>query len=158
MTKVPRRRWPSSSSTSLEFRGPTAFPDRAPFLSLFFRKASGSRCRDFRKCRPQGLATLSTVSANPRPGGCFSTPDAHGLRPAELFSFSVIGQFFRIVLSVPALSYKTLSDLVPALQRLDPTKKAAPTRLLPEGLTRGRACCSLGPSGLLGSLIPRPMP
>jgi hypothetical protein len=129
----------------------------APFFALPFREASGSRCRDFRKYRPQGLATLTTVSAYPRPWGPVSAPNALGLRPTELSSFPVIEQSFRIILSVPALSYKTLSGLVPALQRLGPTEKAVPTRLLPEGLTRGRAGCSLGPSDLLGFLAPPPM-
>ena len=60
---------------------------------------------------------------------------------------------FRVYLSAPALPYKTLSGLVPTLQRLTPTGKAVPLLPLPEGLVQVGAICSLGLSGLLGSLL-----
>jgi len=55
--------------------------------------------------------------------------------------------------SAPALPYKTLPDLVPALQRLKPTGKAVPLLLLPRGLIWTGASCSLGLYDLLGSLL-----
>jgi hypothetical protein len=58
----------------------------------------------------------------------------------------------RFNLSAHALSYKTLSDLVPALQRLTPTGKAVPLLLPPRGLVQAGAYCSLGLYDLLGIL------
>jgi hypothetical protein len=81
----------SHPAPRLRFMALQHFRHGAPFLAPPFREASGSRCPDSRKCRPQGLATLSTVSACPRPGGCISTPNAPGLRPTELCSFPAIG-------------------------------------------------------------------
>jgi hypothetical protein len=51
---------------------------------------------------------------------------------------------FRRTLSARALSYKTLPDLVPALQRLTPTGKAVLLLLLTEGLIRPGASALLG--------------
>ena len=62
----------------------------------------------------------------------------------------------RIILSndpsAPALSYKTLPGLVPALQRLTPTGKAVLLLSLSGRLIRIGATCSLGLSDLLGPL------
>jgi hypothetical protein len=46
--------------------------------------------------------------------------------------------------SAHALPYKTLPDLVPALQRLQPTGKAVPLLLLPRGLVWTGAIALLG--------------
>jgi hypothetical protein len=89
-----------------------------------------------------------------KPGKPLSVPNTLGLRPSKLFSSPMIDSPFRINLSAPALSYKTLSDLVSALQRLTPTGKAVPLLLLPRGLVRVGAYCSLGLSDLLGLLLP----
>jgi hypothetical protein len=51
--------------------------------------------------------------------------------------------------SAPALPYKTLPGLVPALQRLA-HKKSRAHLLLPRILSQGRTFCSLGLSDLLG--------
>jgi hypothetical protein len=53
--------------------------------------------------------------------------------------------------STPALSHKTLTGLVPALQRLA-HKESRAHLLLPRSLSQGRTNCSLGLSDLLGPL------
>ena len=58
------------------------------------------------------------------PWESLSIPNTHGIRPSKLLSFSVVEKSSRIFLSALAFPYKTLSGLVPTLQRLDPTKKA----------------------------------
>lgn len=54
--------------------------------------------------------------------------------------------------SALAFPYKTLPGLVPTLQRLTPMGKAVLLLLLPEGLIRTGAYCSLGLFDLLGPL------
>jgi hypothetical protein len=66
-----------------------------------------------------------------------SAPNAPGLYPSELFSFRVIEGRFPFPISAPALSHKTREGLVSALQRLDPTRKAAPL-FAPRFFTSGR--------------------
>lgn len=88
-----------------------------------------------------------------KPWKPLSVPNAPGLRPSKLSSSPMIDKPFRIYLSAPALSHKTLADLVPTLQRLTPTGKAVPLLLPPRGLVRVGAYCSLGLSDLLGVLL-----
>jgi hypothetical protein len=59
----------------------------------------------------------------------------------------------QVTLSAPALPYKTLSDFVPALQRVAPTGKAALLLPLSGGLIRIGATCSPELYDLLGSLL-----
>lgn len=82
-----------------------------------------------------------------------SVPNARGLRPTKLSSSPMIDSPSRANLSAPALSYETLSDLVPTLQRLTPTGKAVLLLLPPRGLIRVGAVCSLGLCDLLGVLL-----
>jgi hypothetical protein len=115
----------------LSFRALQHFRIPAPFFSLSFRKASEELCQVPRKCRPQGLATLSTVSATKTLGEVY-VPNARRLRSSELFSFRAVDGAFRLNLSAPAFSYKTRLGLALTLQRFAPARKAAPTVLLPK--------------------------
>jgi len=53
----------------------------APFFHPFSEEASKKLCPTSSMCRPQGLATLSTVSRRYSPWGCFSAPNAPRLSP-----------------------------------------------------------------------------
>jgi hypothetical protein len=90
----------------LSFRALQHFRIPAPFFSLLFRKASEELCQVPRKCRPQGLATLSTVSATRTLGDVY-VPNAPRLRSSELFSFRTVERAFRFDLSALAFPYKT---------------------------------------------------
>jgi hypothetical protein len=93
------------------------------------------------------LATLSTVLAPYEPWKPLSTPNAPGLLPSKLFSNNVIEGTVSNSSSVLALFQQTLSSLLPALQRLDPTLLAAPL-IAPGVLNQVGA---LAPLGLLTS-------
>jgi hypothetical protein len=158
ISKYPGRLRPSKPSTLLELQRPySIYGHKSPSLHFPFREVSRNRCLDSGKSRPQGLATLSAVLAFLRPWKSFSTSNAHGLRPSELFSLFVIRLTFRVTFSALALSHETRVGLVPALQRLPPTKRAVPS-YCSRGINPGRGPCSPGLSGLLGFLRPRPMP
>jgi hypothetical protein len=118
-------RRPPSRGTSHELLCPSAYPDRCALLfTPSFEEASRKRCPALKKCRTQGLATLSAVSAFKDPRPSFSTANAPELRPSERFSFPVIEGPFRALF--PLLRFSTKPPgLIPALQRLDPTGKAA---------------------------------
>lgn len=130
-TEHPVRLRPPAQGTSPELHWPFSICGHG---NPFFRSPNEGR--------PKSIAKLSGSAAprvwlpslrfeSPTPLEVFSTSNAHGLRPSELSSFFAIGAGFHRPPSAPALSYKTLPDLVPALQRLTPTKKAVPTSLLP---------------------------
>jgi hypothetical protein len=88
-----------------------------------------------------------------KPRKPLSVPNALGLRPTKPCSFLMIESPSRMTLSVHALSHETLTDLIPALQRLNPTRKAVPLLLPTRGLVWSEAYCSLGLYDLLGSLL-----
>jgi hypothetical protein len=70
--------------------------------------------------------------SNFHPWEPFSTPNTLGIHPPKRSSFSVVEKSSRISLSALAFPYKTLSGLVPTLQRFAPTKKAALLSLPPK--------------------------
>jgi hypothetical protein len=140
------------SSTSLEFHGPTAFPDpRALFLHFPFRKRPRN-LRDSPKVPSSGFGYPLDGVSHPNPWRSLSISNALGLCPSELSSFSVVNRVFRADLSALAFFHETRWGLAPTLQRVAPTEKAVPTLLLPGGLVRGRTTCSHGLSDLLGFL------
>jgi hypothetical protein len=140
-------------STSLELSRLSAFAAQSTLLfTPCLQEASGKQCPVSQKSHTQGLATLSVVSAHSEPRKPLSVPNALRLRPSKPCSFLMIRSPSRMTLSVHALSYKTLSDLIPALQRLTPTRKAVLLLPLPRGLVWAGASCSLGLYDLLGSL------
>jgi hypothetical protein len=116
--------------------------DIVALLVTSHKDASEKDCPPLQKSRSQGLATLSAVSAHHTLGTSLSTPDAHGLRPSELFSASVIRGPFRISRSALALFYKTNPALYRRFSGLLPQKKPC-LFVLPDGLDRGEAVCSL---------------
>jgi hypothetical protein len=66
------------SAPRLSFTALQRFRTPAPLFSLPFRKASEDRCPDPQKSRPQGLATLSAVSAIRALGSVFQPPTLMG--------------------------------------------------------------------------------
>jgi len=81
------RREPPSKCTSLELRALQHLKVQSPFLvTLGFPMASVSVYLRSQKSHPQGLATLSAVSAFLNPWEPLSVPDTLGLRSSELFS------------------------------------------------------------------------
>jgi hypothetical protein len=84
-TGVPGRPDPHSESASPKLQAPSAFPIRG---TLFFAPLRGvwQAGHASQKCHPQGLATLSVVSATSNPGSMFQLPTLVGLSFSELFS------------------------------------------------------------------------
>jgi hypothetical protein len=127
-------------SASLKLHGPSAFagsnrPSFAPHRSM--------RRPENVTLFPGGAALRVWLPSRrielSLPREPISAPNAPGLRPSELFSFRVIERRFPFPVSAPALPHKTREGLVSALQRLHPTRKAAPliaTRCFMSG--RGR--------------------
>ena len=113
-------------SPSLELSAPTAFPDQNTLLCTlsYLRKRPRCLCPTSWKSHPQGLATLSMMSAPSDPGKSLSTPNTPGVRPSKPYSSPVIEKSLSNSPAAPALSYKTLPDFVPVLQRFPPTEKA----------------------------------
>jgi hypothetical protein len=139
------RRWPHLSSTSLELSCPSAYPAYSTLLRTpRSRKASENRLPWSSEVPHPGFGyPLCGVSLR-KPEKLLSAPNALRLRPSKLCSFPMIELTFRWALSAPALSYETLADLVPTLQRLPPTGKAVPLYCSSEGLVR------TGTNALLG--------
>jgi hypothetical protein len=88
----------------------------------------------------------------------FSVSNTLRLHPSELFSFPVVPLRYRSNVSLPRFptkpsrtSYRRPSDLAP-------TRKTVPSSCFPDSLRRGGASCSLGPSDLLGVLLPSTRP
>jgi hypothetical protein len=146
-TGVSCRHKATGKSTSLELYRPSAFADRIPHFLLFFRRASEKLCPAFQKSRPQGLATLSTVSGNAILGSFFQLPTLLGFYPSELFSFPVIRTLFRVPGSALALWLKTSSALSRRFSGFTPTGKAV--SLAARWIRSGREPCS---PGFLGPL------
>jgi hypothetical protein len=70
---------PPSKSTSRRLLHPSAFPDPVALLSTTPLEAASDRpVLTHRKSRPQGLATLSTASADETLGGLFQPPTLLG--------------------------------------------------------------------------------
>jgi hypothetical protein len=107
------------------------------------------------KCRPQGLATLSAVSAPKTLEGVFQPPHALGISPSELFSFRAISDPVSGNLSLPALPAKTFRASTVCSKGSSPPEKPCPFSL-PERLIRGGTVCSPEVPGLPGSPRVRP--
>jgi hypothetical protein len=84
-TGVPGRPDPHSESASPKLHAPSAFPIRG---ALFLAPLRGARQAGHasRKCHPQGLATLSVVSATSNPGSMSQLPTLVGFSFSELLS------------------------------------------------------------------------
>lgn len=148
---------PLKERTSRELYFPSAFPDLSALLfTPPSDEASEKRCPAFQKSRTQGLATLSTVSAPLDPWKPLSAPNAPGIRPSELCSFSMIKSTF------PVNSLRSCASLenLPASYRRSsgflPWKKPCPFSL-PGGLVRVGtfALLSFRASQALSSLSPK---
>jgi len=112
---------------------------KGPFFALpVSRKRLKYLCPVSQKSHTQGLATLSVVSAPLNLGSLFQLPTllSFALQSFPPLPWSV--DPFESYLSAPALSYKTLSDFVPALQRLPPTEKAVSLLLLTQRISLGQ--------------------
>jgi hypothetical protein len=113
-----------------------------PFLSLPFRKVSGNRCRNSRKSRPQGLATLSAASAPQVLGDISQPPTLLGFAlqsfspfPGSEDSFESTFPLLRFPAKPVRASYRRFSGLLP---------REKPFPLRPEGLIRSGAYALLG--------------
>jgi hypothetical protein len=127
--------------------GPTAFLGLGnPFFRSTVRPNVWKPCHGLQRSRPQGLATLSTVSASPSLGNPFQFPTLLGF---ALQSFSPIPRS-KHPFGCPFRSYAFRSHplgLPLALQRLTPARSAV--SLLRPGFLRtragSRALLSFGP-------------
>jgi hypothetical protein len=130
-THLARAMWPFSVSGT-----------HAPSFHLSFGEASKKLCPAPPMCRPQGLATLPTVSGRPFLGNLFQLPTLLGFDPSELFSSPADRErlspsrrrscaFFR---NLPA-SDRRFSGCIPREKPLSPP---------PDGLDRGERVALLG--------------
>jgi len=119
----------------------------SPFIALL-SKCPEDVALSPRKSRPQGLATLSTVSARSHPEASFSFPRSW----ASPFEALLLPDDRRNV-SVPPLRsrafLRNLFGLGSALQRVPPIRKAAPL-FATERIRFGQGHCFLRVSGLSG--------
>jgi len=148
--RVLDRRKTTRRSASLELHRPTAYPDpKALFFTLPFRRKRLPRVAlRGKKCRPQGLATLSTGSSTSDPWRPISSSNALGLPSPELFSPAAIGRPFPATLSVPALGTETSRLRSRAPTAWSHGRSRPPTR--PQRIKLGRRHCSpevFGPFG-----------
>jgi hypothetical protein len=127
---------------------------KRPYFASLFRETSGKLCPAFQKSRPQGLATLSTVSAPFNLGSIFQPPTLLGLPFRALLL-----RYDRCSLSKTSLRSGALLQNLSASHRrfsgLFPQRKPC-LCLLPGGLDRDETSCSPGLSGLSGSLFSEP--
>lgn len=97
---------PRFSASRLSFLALQHSPDAFTLLFTLFRKRLKDRFLVPQKSHPQGLATLSVVSAHTSPEAYFSSPHSWA-SPSKLFSNPGSARSFRIAPFVPALSLKT---------------------------------------------------
>jgi hypothetical protein len=110
-------------STSLELLCPSAFQDLKTLLCAPLSKRPAGICPAHRKCRTQGLATLSTVSALQTRGSLFQPPTLLGFTLQSFFPLGEPDEPFGS--NVPLLRFLTKpGSLVPALQRFDSPQEA----------------------------------
>jgi hypothetical protein len=106
------------------------FSSSTPVALLFtpggFLKRLNRVCLAIQKFRPQGLATLSTGLAHPRPKEPLSALATLGLRPSELSSSSVIEKKVSLLFLRSGLFPPNLPGLMSRLQRFGPTEEAVP--------------------------------
>jgi hypothetical protein len=110
---------PHSKSTSLKLPAPSAFPDWIA-LPLHPLRSVERTCLALSKSRPQGLATLSTMSAHPTLGSLLSAPNTLGIPSPELSSSQMIPIAFPQPVPLLHFPKKPLS-LLGVLQWLPPT-------------------------------------
>jgi hypothetical protein len=80
-----------SKNASPELLTPSALQIEVPlFFAPSLERTFGTRCHVSQRCHPQGLATLSVVSAFLNPWKPLSASDTLGVHPSELFSSSMI--------------------------------------------------------------------
>jgi hypothetical protein len=113
----------AKSSTSLELFCPSAFQDSKALLFASL-EASGRRCPAYRKCRTQGLATLSTVSALQTRGSLFQPPTLLGFALQSFLPHGEPTDSFESISPLLRFPIKPCS-LMPALQRFTPPHEAA---------------------------------
>jgi hypothetical protein len=108
------------SAPRLSFTALQRFRTPAPLFSLPFRKASEDRCPDPQKSRPQGLATLSAVSAIRALGSVFQPPTLMGfalqsfpLAPWSTDSFESVFPLLRFPAKPVTALHRRFSGLLP---------------------------------------------
>jgi hypothetical protein len=142
-------------STSLELLCPSAFQDLKALLCAPLSKRPAGICPAHRKCRTQGLATLSTVSALQTRGSLFQPPTLLGFTLQSFFPLGEPDEPFGS--NVPLLRFLTKpGSLVRRSSGLILPKKLC-SSMQPEGLVRVGALCSPGLSDLSGSPALRPI-
>jgi hypothetical protein len=140
---------PPHQAPRLSFFALQHFRVKRPFFSL--SRASEKRCAALQKSHPQGLATLSMVSALFTLGSLFQLPTLLGF---ALQSFAPSrGSKNPFEFSSPLRRFPIKPPgLMPALQRLCPPGKAV-SLAASRRLRSGRDPGSPGPSGLSGSPV-----
>jgi hypothetical protein len=122
---------------------------QAPFFSLLSKRSKRVAVHLESPALRVWLPFRRCASAS-NPWGPLSAPNALGLRPSELCSFKVIGNWLSQFLFRSGAFLPNLISLVPALQRLIPTLKAV-SLSAPRGFSSGRDPLLSWASGLLGS-------
>jgi hypothetical protein len=121
------------TSASLELPCPTAFSGSArPSSPPPVRRGVWEMLPVIPDVPPSGFGYPLGGVSKTDPRRSFSTTNAHGLRPSELFSISEIDEFFRTYRPPSRFSTKP-SSFVPAPRRLYPSETAGPLRAFPKG-------------------------
>jgi hypothetical protein len=157
--RTPGRPWSRNISTSLELFCPSAYSDpSALLLTTPFEVASENHCPGSRRFRTQGLATLSAALkplSDPQELS-FNSQHSWAL-PFKALLLSQGRNALSNTPAAPALSYKTLADFVPALQRFQLPEKAVLPFTAPRRISSGRSQLLSWAYDLSGSLMLGPM-